>query len=263
MIGQLPGRPLIGVTTSEVRVAEQIRQTPQSDPPRHEMALGLRYLQAIEHAGGIPVVIPPLARPALEPPLDGLAGICLSGGPDIHPSAYGEPAHPELGPTWPDLDRFELALARAADARMLPVLAICRGAQALNVARGGTLLQHVPDRFGDAVGHRQSGYGPSPAHPIRVEPGSALAHALGRTRFDVNSYHHQAVGTVGRGLRAVAWSPDGVVEGIEAPGRAFHVGVQWHAEAMAPAEPHARLFSAFVHAAQRYAAGMVRSDAAA
>ncbi len=131
-------RPLIGVTTSEVRVATQVDPTPQGEPPRREMALGLTYLQAIEAAGGLPVVMPPLELDAVDQFLDRFAGICLSGGPDLDPAAYDERRHPELGPTEPQLDVFELELARRADARGLPTLAICRGLQALNVARGGT-----------------------------------------------------------------------------------------------------------------------------
>jgi putative glutamine amidotransferase len=245
-------RPLIGVTTSEVRTAEQVEQTPEGEPPRHEMALGLPYLQAVARAGGLPVVIPPLPRDALGPLLDNFAGVVLSGGPDIHPDAYGRDPHSQLGPTWPELDRFELALAREAYARGLPTLAICRGAQALNIARSGTLFQHLPDRFGAGIQHRQPGYGPTPAHPVEIDPDSTLARALGTTMIEVNSYHHQATDSLGRGLRAVAWSPDGVIEAVEAPGAEFAVGVQWHAEAMAELPEHARLFSAFVHAARYY-----------
>jgi putative glutamine amidotransferase len=249
---ELGERPLIGVTTSEVRNAEQVEQTPEGEPPRHEMALGLAYLRAVERAGGLPVVMPPLPRDALGPMLDNFAGVLLSGGPDIHPDAYGQDPHGQLGPTWPELDRFELALAREAYARGLPTLAICRGAQALNIARSGTLFQHLPDRFGGGIQHRQHGYGPTPAHAVEIDPDSTLARALGTTRIDVNSYHHQAAESLGRGLRAVAWSPDGVIEAIEAPGVEFALGVQWHAEAMAELPEHARLFTAFVEAARCY-----------
>ena len=133
------------MTTSEVRRAETVHATPEGEPPRHEMALGLTYLRAIEAAGGLPVVIPPLHLDAIEPLLDRLSGICLSGGPDLDPEAYGAEPHEPSGPTWPDLDRFELAIAARADAREIPMLAICRGTQALNVVRGGTLVQHLPD----------------------------------------------------------------------------------------------------------------------
>jgi putative glutamine amidotransferase len=245
-------RPLIGVTTSEVRLAEQVGQTSEGEPPRTEMALGLTYLDAIERAGGLPVVIPPLPPAGVEPLLDNLAGICLSGGPDLHPNAYGREPHPKLGPTWRNLDIAELTVARAALARELPVLAICRGAQALNVARSGTLFQHLPERFGSEIEHRQENYGPRPAHAVELDPASKVASIVGATRLEVNSYHHQAIEVLGRGLRPVGWSPDGVIEAIELPRVEFVVGVQWHAEAMAEAGPSARLFEAFVDAAQRF-----------
>jgi putative glutamine amidotransferase len=246
----LRGAPLIGVTTSEVRLAGQIDPTPRSDPPRTEMALGLTYLKAIQEVGGLPVVIPPLPGPAIEPMLDGLAGLCLSGGPDIHPSAYGREPHAYLGPTWRDLDEAELAVARAADERGMPILAICRGAQALNVARGGTLFQHLPADVGSEVEHRQRGIGAGPSHRIEIEPESRLARAVGAAVIEVNSFHHQAPDEIGEGLRAVAWAPDGVIEGLEDPGDRWVVGVQWHAEAMSDRPEDAALFRAFVEAAR-------------
>lgn len=242
-------RPLIGVTTSEVRLSDQVRLTPQGEPARREMALGLTYLRAIERAGGIPVVIPPLEIEAIPSLLAHLHGILLSGGPDIHPEAYGESPHPELGPTWRDLDATELALARQAIATGMPVLAISRGAQALNIARGGTLFQHLPERFGRAIQHRQLADGPASTHPVEVEPDSTLARALGCTQLDVNSYHHQSTSGLGRGVRAVAWAPDGVVEAIEVPRGRFTIGVQWHAESMTGSPEHASLFRAFVDSA--------------
>ena len=243
------GAPLIGVTTSEVRLAERTEPAARSDPPRTEMALGLSYLKAIQAAGGLPVVIPPLPAAAIGPMLDGLDGLCLSGGPDIHPSAYGREPHPALGPTWRELDDAELALAREADRREMPILAICRGAQALNVARGGTLFQHVPERFGEQVEHRQEGIGPQPSHRIEIKPGSALASAVGATSIEVNSFHHQAPDEIGAGLEPVAWAPDGLVEALEDRGQRFVLGVQWHAEALFERDEDARLFRAFVGAA--------------
>jgi putative glutamine amidotransferase len=241
-------RPLIGVTTSEVREAETITQTPEGDPPRKEMALGLTYLRAIEAAGGLPVVIPPLPPDAVEATLDHLDGVCLSGGPDIDPRTYGEDEHPELGPTEPDLDLAELVVARAADARALPILAICRGAQVLNIARGGTLHQHVPE-LDDSVGHRQPNPGEEPTHPVRVDANSTLADVLGTDSVEVNSFHHQAVAKLGEGLRAVAWAQDGLVEAVEDPNRDFLIGVQWHAETLGHFPEGAALFRRFVESA--------------
>ena len=225
---------------------EEVRRAPESEPPQPEMALGLTYLKAIERAGGIPVAIPPLSAEAVTPLIQQLSGLCLSGGPDIHPSAYGADPHPSLGPTWRELDLAEIALARAADRRGLPILAICRGAQALNIARRGTLFQHLPDSD-SLVNHRPSDYGPDVAHSVEIEADSLLAEALGATRLDVPSYHHQAADELGRELRAVAWSPDGVVEGIEAINREFMIGIQWHAES--ETAENGKLFRSFVKAA--------------
>ena len=247
-------KPLIGLTTSEVRLADEFRAKPEGDPPRKDLALGFKYFEAIERGGGIPVILPPLAQASVDPLLANLAGVCIAGGPDIDPRTYGGPDHPELGPTEPDLDRFEMAVTWAARSRCIPILAICRGAQMLNVALGGSLHMHLPDEAGERVQHRRAGSeGPDARHDIRIEQNSTLGRVLGAERLTVNSYHHQAVRKLGRGLRAVAHAEDGVVEGIELTGPDFVVGVQWHAEAM-DGEPHAALFEAFVGAAARRAA---------
>ena len=143
---------------------------------------------------------------------------------------------------------MELDVARAAWERRLPILAICRGLQTLNVARGGTLVQHIPDLPG-TLDHRQSETGDRPSHPIRVEPGSETADALGATELNVNSFHHQAIRDLGAGLVASAWAPDGVVEAIEGPELPFCIGVQWHAESNSAADCDGRLFKAFTAAA--------------
>lgn len=253
--GARRSRPLIGVTTSEVREPKRIQQTPESEPKVREMVLGLTYLRAIEAAGGIPMVIPPLPEEAIGPLLDRLDGICLSGGPDIDPIAYGAEPHPHLGPTEPDLDRFELSAARGADARELPVLAICRGTQALNVARGGSLHQHLPD-VTQEVAHRQRRPGTETSHPIEIEPGSRLAAALGgdevevADKLDVNSFHHQAIDRLGEGLKVVARAPDGTIEAVEDPEHPFTIGVQWHAETLVHRPFEAALFRHFVEAAR-------------
>jgi putative glutamine amidotransferase len=236
-------RPLIGVTTSELRPSSAGTLRRHGEPPHAEMALGMTYLRAIEEAGGIPVVLPPLGDAVAY--LDRLDGICLSGGPDLDPDAYGAPErHAELGPTEPGLDAFELELARAADTRGLPILGICRGAQALNVARGGTLHQHLP-------GHRQIEPATATTHTVQIEPGSRLAEIAGAGRLRVNSFHHQAVDVLGRGLRAVAHSADGVVEAIEDrnPARPRLVlAVQWHAEGLTAQPRHRALFEQLVAA---------------
>jgi putative glutamine amidotransferase len=233
-------RPLIGVTTSELRASSAGTLRRHGEPPHPEMALGMTYLRAIDAAGGMPVVLPPLGD--AETLIDRLDGICLSGGPDLDPVAYGAPSrHPELGPTEPELDAFELALARAADARGLPILGICRGAQALNVARGGTLHQHLP-------AHRQTEPATAATHSVHVDEGTRLAGLVGTRPLRVNSFHHQAVDRLGRGLRAVAHAADGTIEAIEAPGPGFVLGVQWHAEGLVHEPRHFVLFEALVAA---------------
>jgi putative glutamine amidotransferase len=224
-----------------VRRAETVQQIPQGEEPaRFEMALGLTYMRAVEAAGGLPVVLPPLEGEAIAPLLARLDGICLSGGPDLDPAAYGaHERHTELGPTEPSLDAFELSLVKLALLRNLPILAICRGSQALNVACGGTLHQHVP-------GHRQTELATEATHQVEITAHSRL-HRMVRTRtLGVNSFHHQAVDQIGEGLRVVATALDGTIEAIEGDG--FVVGVQWHAETMVA---HMPLFEALVRAAAR------------
>jgi putative glutamine amidotransferase len=236
---------LVGVTTSEVRRAERTRPLPEGEPPQHEMALGMPYVRALARADAIPVVLPPLPVDAVPALLAPLQAVCLSGGPDLDPAAYGAKAAPELGPTEPALDVFELEVAKVADTLGLPILGICRGAQALNVARGGTLHQHLPAITDHSVEHRQTAPGWEETHEVRVDPSSRLASILGTDASWVNSFHHQAVDDLGAGLRAVAWAPDGTVEAIEDGGERLVLGVQWHAETLDNG-PHPRLFEALV-----------------
>ena len=246
-------RPLIGVTTSEVRLAEHTDPTPEGDPPQREMALGMVYMRAIELAGGMPVVLPPLSHDMIAPLLDRLCGVCLSGGPDIDPEGYGEKArNPQLGVTEPDLDAYELAIAQLADARKMPILGICRGVQSLNVARGGTLHQHLGDLTDGSVEHRQAARGRVTTHAVRIDPDSRLARVMDATEAEVNSFHHQAADRLGQGLRAVAWAPDGVVEGIESTGPELYLGVQWHAESLVDRGEHLALFRELVDEAGAY-----------
>jgi putative glutamine amidotransferase len=149
----------------------------------------------------------------------------------------------------PDLDAFEFEVARRADRLGIPVLGICRGCQAMNVARGGTLHQHLPDVTDHSVNHRQKESGREPTHTVRIEPRSRLAGIVDDEELDVNSFHHQAVNELGRDLRAVSWAPDGVIEAIEDPDGQLYLGVQWHAETLVHFERHAALFEALVEAA--------------
>ncbi|HEV2814885.1 MAG TPA: gamma-glutamyl-gamma-aminobutyrate hydrolase family protein [Solirubrobacteraceae bacterium] len=252
--------PLIAITTSELRKpgSSEVATPAHSHEPggRRDLALALAYPGAVSRGGGAPVVVPPFApEDDVEAILERVDGVVLSGGPDIHPCLYGEDEHPELGPVDIGLDRFELGFVRRALERDLPLLGICRGAELMNVARGGTLLQHID-------GHRQAEEARVTTHDVRVEEGSRLAEILETTECAVNTYHHQAVDKLGGGVRAVAWAADGVVEGIELAGLDFAVGVQWHAEGLID-EPHQRaLFASFVSAAQRYRSRAIRPRAA-
>ena len=233
-------RPLIGVTTSEMRPSRLATTRRHGEPAHPEMALGMTYLRTLDAAGAIPVVLPPTGTDHLEGLLDRLDGICLSGGPDLDPAAYGAPdRHVELGPTEPSLDAFELSLVKLALRRGLPMLAICRGAQALNVACGGTLHQHI-------AGHRQTAAATQVTHEVEIEPHTRLHRIMRKRTVGTNSFHHQAVDQVGDGLRVVARASDGTIEGIEGDG--FIVGVQWHAETLVA---HSNLFQALVTAASR------------
>ncbi|HEV2999199.1 MAG TPA: gamma-glutamyl-gamma-aminobutyrate hydrolase family protein [Solirubrobacteraceae bacterium] len=252
--------PLIAITTSELRKpgSSEVATSAHRQEPggRRDMALAMAYPSAIERGGGAPLVIPPFAAERdVETILDRVDGLLVSGGPDIDPCLYGEPPHPKLGPTDVGLDRFEIGLVRRALERDLPLLGICRGAEVLNVARGGTLVQHVD-------GHRQEEEGRIATQDVRVEEGSRLADVLGETRIRVNTFHHQAVERLGGGVRAVAWADDGVVEAIELAGLDFAIGVQWHAESLIDDAHHCALFARFAAAAHRHRSRAVRPRAA-
>jgi len=189
------------------------------------------YVRSVEQAGAIPVVLPPV-RPEDAPAiLDRLDGIVLSGGVDVDPSLYGQAPHPKLGRVNRRRDDFELALTREALRRDVPILAICRGQQVLNVATGGTLVQDIPSTIEGAMLHGGKGPRSRRAHRAEVAAGSRLRAILGQDELSVNSIHHQSVDRPGDGLVVSARCPeDGVVEGVEMPARRFVVGVQWHPE---------------------------------
>jgi putative glutamine amidotransferase len=237
-------RPFIGVFTSE-RHAGALATLQRCDEaaPERELRLGTPYLRAVEAAGGLPVVLAPDDPETAVALLDRLDGVVFAGGPDLDPFAYGAgDRHARLGPTDPVVDAAELALARAADERGLPLLGICRGLQALNVARGGTLHQHLDD-------HRQTAPASDTTHTVAVAPGSHVAALTGGGTLAVNSFHHQAAAGLGLGLHAVAAAPDGTVEALEDPARPFLVGVQWHAEALVARPAQLALFEGLVAAA--------------
>jgi len=184
------------------------------------------YVRAVSSAGGAPVLVPPGS--SLPETLDLVDGLVFSGGSDLDPELYAAESHPETGGVIRERDDFELELMRVALERDVPMLAICRGSQVLNIALGGDLEQHVPDRVGTEL-HREVP-GVFSEHDVAVVDGTKLASIIGE-RHDVKSHHHQGFGSLGSGLREAARAPDGTLEALEDPSRRFTVGVLWHPEA--------------------------------
>lgn len=214
------------------------------------------YVRAVERAGGIPLLIPPLADEAsLEAVCARLDGLLLSGGVDIAPAYYGEEAIPECEAPEPERDALELAMARWALEHGLPILGICRGMQLLSVAAGGSLYQDIATQQPEAERHEHSSLPrDTRMHSIRVQDDSKLAAILGTTEHPVNSLHHQAVRDPGRSARIVAYAPDGIAEGMEISEHPFAVAVQFHPEELEQTdEVSRRLFAAFVHASEERA----------
>jgi len=230
-------RPLIGITTYLTPARFGHWELDSALVPA-------AYVQAVQAAGGRPLLIPP-EDDGLEETLDALDGLLFSGGSDLDPELYGHEAHDETNGVAPGRDRAELALLRAALERDMPVLAVCRGSQILNVARGGDLVQHLPDVVGDEK-HKHTP-GVLSDHDVDVEPKRRLGELLG-DREPVKSHHHQGFGKLGEGLRETAWAEDGTIEGLEDPSRRFALGVLWHPEA---GEDFA-LFDALVKEAGEY-----------
>lgn len=242
---------MIGIT-ADVSIAPASAADRREDP---SLFLPQRYLTAIARAGAVPVVVfLPHVKSALGHLLDRLDGLVLSGGNfDIHPHYYGERAIKELGAIKAARTAFELEMTIAALGRDLPVLGICGGAQAINVALGGSLYQDIASQI-PAAGAHERGALPHPIdHPVRIEAGTKLFGILGHKKLTVNTTHHQAVKRLGRGLIVNALAADGVIEGIESTEHRFVLGVQWHPEVLAPRRRlHRRLFSSFVcHCQQR------------
>lgn len=214
----------------------------------YEVTLAPRaYVRCVQRAGGIAIVLPP-DEGAIEDPdvlLDRIDGLMLAGGADIDPASYGAEPHPETKGTWPDRDAFELALARRALERDMPLLGICRGMQLLNVALGGTLVQHLPETLG-AETHRTVA-GTFSEHHVRLEPDSLACSAAGVESFVVWSHHHQGVDRLGADLKVTGWSAeDDLPEAIELPGKRFALGVVWHPEE----DVDSKLIGALVEAAR-------------
>ncbi len=229
--------PLIGLTS----YAENARWAVWEG---RAAVVGWVYVDVIHRAGGRTLLIPP-ADHGLEETLDALDGLMLAGGNDLDPASYGATPHAETQAPQLERDRGELALMAGALERDMPVLAICRGMQVMNVARGGSLIQHLPEHL-ESTAHREV-VGEFSEHPVTIAPGSLLGGILGPTA-PVKSHHHQAAGRLGAGLTPVAWSDDGMVEALEDPDRGFALGVQWHPEE----GPDMALFTALVTAAAAY-----------
>ncbi len=236
--------PLIGITCGRDSRADGVTRHCQNDA----------YVNTVVQAGGAPVLIPLVdAWPAVSALFQRLDGLLLSGGGDVEPALYGQQPHPQLGPVDPLRDSVEIALARSARIGSLPILAICRGIQVLNVALGGTLYQDIASEVAGALAHP---YQPGNsrdhlAHTVQVSPNTRLAAILpGEAPLSVNSMHHQAVRDVAGSCVVSAVAPDGIIEAIEVPDHPFCIGAQWHPEEMVGRYPAMRgLFAALVGAA--------------
>ncbi|HSM35369.1 MAG TPA: gamma-glutamyl-gamma-aminobutyrate hydrolase family protein [Longimicrobiales bacterium] len=250
-----PDRPLVVMPTTSL-LESGIDRGPVT-------YLDSRYTRWIEREGMTSVLVSPAHDDDSVRRLVGLAhGLALAGGEDLHPSAFGEEADPRLGVVNGPRDRLERMALDIASEADLPVLALCRGMQVLNVARGGTLWQDLPSGRPGSVEHRQSGAWHATSHAVRVAADSRLAGITGSQSFEVNSFHHQGIRELGVGLRAVAWAPDGLVEAVEGES-GWVLGVQWHPERhpddAAAEHPDRLLFTAFAEAVKERASSRPRA----
>ena len=229
--------PVIGITTYSRNEAG-------------EFYLPGAYIDAVQQAGGMPILLPP-NQPAPAQLLGILDGLIFSGGGDLDPQRYGGEHHPSIYLVDPDRDEFELSLAKAALADQIPVLGICRGLQVLSVASGADLITHVPDVYGETIAHRLDHPRRPIAHEVQLQPYSRLATLLGASTITVVSWHHQAIKTIPKGWTIVAQAADGLPEALEYTDHPWMLAVQWHPE-LSPHEPvHQRLFQALVKAASQ------------
>lgn len=241
-------RPVIGLVTQTL--------PPQSPEKPPLWVIGPRYVEVLRAAGGVPWVIPLLSHDpdTLHEIFSRLDGVLLTGGADVDPARYGEPKLPVCGYIDPDRDAVELALLHHAEQHRLPVLAVCRGIQILNVAGGGTLYQDIPTQVPAALKHDHFTNPQQPSrkllsHEVTMKPGTRLHGLLGAAVVSVNSMHHQAIKELAPGLTATAYAPDGVIEAVESAGDRFVLAVQWHPEELTDGQPGMRrLFEALVAA---------------
>jgi putative glutamine amidotransferase len=235
-----PRRPVIGLTMSSF---------PET-PARYDLAMD--YATAVERAGGLPWPLPFKADLSLIPEfVDHLDGVLFTGGDDLDPALYGETRHPRAEPVHPDRQRFELALIAEIERRRMPALGVCLGCQLMNVYRGGSLIQFLPDQQRDSALEHRKLNDDSRRHRVKLEPGTRLAEAIARPEITVNTRHKQAVARPGKGLRVIAKAPDGVVEAIEDPSLPFFMAVQWHPENLSDQPEHLAPFKLLVEAARR------------
>ncbi len=235
-------RPVIGITASIDQRSPAFGET---------YSLTRKYAEGVLQAGGVPLIVPHnLDEASLRAVLDRIDGVLLSGGGDIDPAVFSEDAHPATGEIESDRDRVELTLTRWVVDSDMPLLAICRGIQVLNVALGGSLVQDIPSQVPDALQHsfdRKTTPRNYLAHPVKIEPGSQLAHIMQLEVAQTNSWHHQAIKQVASRLQVTAVAPDGVIEAVEVPGQRLAIGVQWHPEWLFEEKPeHRRLFEELV-----------------
>ncbi len=237
-------RPAIGICAAVTEASWGVWKQPAA-------LLPFAYVTAIQRAGGLALIVPPDPGLAEQPDevLTRIDGLILAGGNDLDPASYGAEPHPATNGTVRERDRVELALTRRAIEEDLPVLGICRGMQLLNVALGGTLLQHLPERFGHEEHRRVPGSFVGSDHDVRLDAGSIAAQATGEPLHGTKSHHHQGVDEIGEGLTVTGLSTlDELPEAIEAPARRFVLGVQWHPEA----DERSRVIAALVQAARDY-----------
>jgi putative glutamine amidotransferase len=228
-------RPVIGITVDNT-----------DDGTKYESPT--TYATAVEMAGGLPILMPFRTDPKLVPAfVDLIDGILFSGGNDLDPALYGESWHAKASPIDPGRQGFEMALLAEVERRRTPILGVCLGSQLMNVHRGGSLHQFIPDLTAE-IEHRKIGT-ELKRHPVRVDPESQIGKAIGKTEVWVNTYHKQAVNRLGRGLKVIATAPDGVIEGFEDPSFPLYAAVQWHPERLADEAEHLAPFKLLVQRA--------------
>jgi putative glutamine amidotransferase len=231
MVNKTPRLPIVGIAAHQVLVDE-------SGFTLLHFAAAVPYIKAVRRAGAVPVILPivdPADRAEIDLALDAVDAVIVTGGCDVEPSRYGAEQAPETGPLDPRRDDTEIALCRAVVERDQPTLCVCRGIQVLNVALGGTLVQHTP------VHSRDDAYNES-VHEVTLDPDSRIAKALGRTSVGVNTLHHQSVDRLGTRAQAVGWADDGTIEAIEVEGAPHVLAVQWHPEMLRHRPEHLALF---------------------